>query len=35
MNPDALLGYVWLDTPGKVLCTPDERDLEFKDEPLV
>ena len=32
MNPDALPGYVWLATPGKVLHA-DERYLEFTDDP--
>ena len=31
MNPDALPGYVWLATPGKVLHV-DEWVLEFTDE---
>jgi hypothetical protein len=31
MNPDPLPGYVWLETPGKVLHV-DERVLEFTDE---
>jgi hypothetical protein len=30
MNPDPLPGYVWLDTPGKVLHA-DERHLEFRE----
>jgi hypothetical protein len=29
MNPDPLPGYVWLDTPGKVLHV-EERQLEFR-----
>jgi hypothetical protein len=32
MNPEPLPGYVWLDTPGKVLHV-EERVLEFTDEP--
>jgi hypothetical protein len=34
MNPDALPGYVWLATPGKVLHA-DESYLEFTDDPPV
>ena len=30
MNPDPLLGYVWLDTPGKVLQVPTAA-REFRD----
>jgi hypothetical protein len=30
MNPEPLPGYVWLDTPGKVLHVP-AHDLEFQD----
>ena len=33
MNPDPLPGYVWLDTPGKVLHASEHK-LEFTDEPL-
>jgi hypothetical protein len=29
MNPEPLLGYVWLDAPGKVLHV-EERQLEFR-----
>jgi hypothetical protein len=32
MKPDALPGYVWLATPGKVLHA-DERHLEFTGDP--
>ena len=32
MKPDPLPGYVWLDTPGKVLHA-DERHLEFTGDP--
>ena len=32
MNPDPLPGYVWLDTPGKVLHVQAAR-LEFRNEP--
>jgi hypothetical protein len=34
MNPDPLLGCVWLATSGKVLHA-DERHLEFIDQPEV
>jgi hypothetical protein len=32
MNPDPLPGYVWLDTPGKVLHVEVAR-LEFRNDP--
>jgi hypothetical protein len=32
MNPDPLPGYVWLDTPGKVLHVEAAR-LEFRNDP--
>jgi hypothetical protein len=32
MKPEPLPGYVWLETPGKVLHAP-EHQLEFTDEP--
>jgi hypothetical protein len=30
MRTERLRGYVWLDTPGKVLCVP-ARHLEFRE----
>ena len=32
MNPEPLPGYVWLDTPGKVLHVEAAR-LEFRNDP--
>jgi hypothetical protein len=32
MSPEPLLGYVWLDPPGKVLIHAPEHHLEFADQ---
>jgi hypothetical protein len=34
MNPEPLPGYVWLDTPGKLMHVEAAR-LEFQTEPLA